>query len=327
MFTDLSPVRWQRRKNSKGLDVSSECGQPGHQARASREKRNPLLDRVKNTRLSCFGSGTNILAVSEPEHQGLLDLVKQGPRFSVSESNDNVLYFGDGEIDEPSRHSTSSSCLSAKLRAMSEKYLRSSTSKFLAKLYRNAGNSVPEDGGSRRNKSESGAKLRSFSYGALPGLDEFQRRHNPLYHEDEDDDSDSGIIVTDSANSSLMERDPVPQRAASLDRREVFRRFGGELELTDRQRRRQRLCVASPPPVPPHNGEAAPSNAGIGRRDFRVVRLERSNPTEELGIFIAKTPLAGYLVAHVVPGGLADRYPEFRATYPAVRYITELLTM
>lgn len=306
VFTDLSPVRWQRRKSTSGLDVTSECGRPGHQARASREKRNPLLDRVKNTRLSCFGSGTNILAVSEPEHQGLLDLVKQGPRFSVSESNDNVLYLGDGEIAEPSRHSTSS-CLSAKLRAMSEKYLRSSASKFLAKLYRNAGSSVPEAGGSRRNKSESGAKLRSFSYGALPGLDEFQRRHNPLYHEDEDDDSDSGIIVTDSANSSLMERDPAPQRAASLDRREVFRRFAGELELTDRQRRRQRPCLASPPPVPPHNEEAAPPNARVGRRDFRVVRLERSNPTEELGIFIAKTPLAGYLVAHIVPGGLADR--------------------
>jgi len=304
---DLSPVRWQHRKSSGGLNVNSECGRPGHQARASREKRNPLLDRVKNTRLSCFGSGTNILAVSEPEHQGLLDPVKQGPRFSVSESNDNVLYFGDGEMDEQSRHNTSTSCLSAKLRAMSEKYLRSSTSKFLAKLYRNAGSSVPENDGSRRNKSESGAKLRSFSYGALPGLDEFQRRHNPLYHEDEDDDSDSGIIVTDSANSSLMERDPTPQRAASLDRREVFRRFGGELELTDRQRRRQRLCVASPPPVPPHSEEAAPSDARVGRRDFRVVRLERSNPAEELGIFIAKTPLAGYLVAHVIPGGLADR--------------------
>ncbi|XP_033607001.1 PDZ domain-containing protein 2 isoform X3 [Cryptotermes secundus] len=313
--SDLSPVRWQRRKSISG----QECEQPGRQVRASREKRNPLLDRVKNTRLSCFKSSTNILTVTEPEHQDLLQLVKQGPRFSVSESNDNVVYFGDGEMDDPSRHKTSTSCLSAKLRAMSEKYLRSSTNKFLAKLYRNAGSSTQEDGGPRRGRSQSGAKLRSFSYGALPGLEEFQRRHNPLYHEeDEDDDvaaedTDSGIIISDSANSSMMERDPGPQRAASLDRREVFRRYGGDLELTDRQRRRQRLCVVSPPPVPPHNEEAAPLNVGGGgRREFKVVRLQRSDPAEELGIFIAKTQLseqgsAGYLVAHVVPGGLAHR--------------------
>lgn len=302
---DLSPVRWQRRKSSGG----QECEQPGRQARASREKRNPLLDRVKNTRLSCFKSSTNILTVTEPEHQDLL----QGPRFSVSESNDNVVYFGDGEMDDPTTHRTSTSCLSAKLRAMSEKYLRSSTNKFLAKLYRNAGSST-------QGRSQSGAKLRSFSYGTLPGLEEFQRRHNPLYHEDDDDDdvaaedTDSGIIISDSANSSMMERDPGPHRAASLDRREVFRRYGGDLELTDRQRRRQRLCVASsPPPVPPHSEEAAPLNAGRGgRREFKVVRLQRSDPAEELGIFIAKTQLseqgsAGYLVAHVVPGGLAHR--------------------
>ena len=69
----------------------------------------------------------------------------------------------------------------------------------------------------------------------------------------------------------------------------------------------------SPPPVPPHNEEAAPLNVGGGgRREFKVVRLQRSAPAEELGIFIAKTQLseqgsAGYLVAHVVPGGLAHR--------------------
>jgi len=343
MFTDLSPVRWQRRKSSGGQDANYECDSLGRHARASREKRNPLLDRVKNTRLSCFRSGTNILTVPEPEPivdecQGLLELdkdtVQEGPRFavgggvfSVSQSNDNVVYYGNEaharhsmyvETDDTPKHKsrlkrghdsfTSTSCLSAKLRAMSEKYLRSSTNKFLAKLYR----STQEDGRPGRDKSGSGAKLRSFSYGALPGLEEFQRRHNPLYHEDEDD-SDSGIIVTDSANSSMMERDREPQRAASLDRREVFRRFGGDLELTDKQRRRQRLYVASPPPVPPHSEDAAPERAGGGRREFKVVRLQRSEPAEGLGIFIAKTQLceqgsAGYVVAHVVPGGTADRY-------------------
>lgn len=314
-------MRWQRRRSSSGQDAG-EGRQLSHIA--SREKRNPLLDRVKNTRLSCFRSDTNVLTVSEPqraaaeERQGLLKLAaEEGPRFSVSQSNDNVVYYGDeaharhsmyAEMEDTSKHKsrlTSTSCLSAKIRAMSEKYLRSSTNRFLAKLYR----SSPEDGRpSRRGRSGSGSQLRSFSYGALPGLEEFQRRHNPLYHEDEDEDCDSGIIVTDSANSSMMERD----KAASLDRREVFRRFGCNLELTDKQRRRQRLCVATPPPVPPHGEELAPQGAGGGMREFKVVRLQRSEPAEELGIFIAKTQLseqgsAGYLVAHVVPGGLADR--------------------
>ncbi|XP_069672186.1 uncharacterized protein [Periplaneta americana] len=467
---DLSPVRWQRRKSSNDKDlncynvrdrivvVGEGCdrigrGSPRHTRASpisSREKRNPLLDRVKNTRLSCFRSGTNILAVPEPqpepevveqpediqeERQGLLDFdedslkdsdsVKEhevgkqsvddddevfrdaysggcrfnasGGVFSVSKSNDNVVYYcGEGE-DSLVRHSmyvdvdeiqetpkqksrlkrgsrsqdsfNSSSCLSAKLRAMSEKYLKSSTSKFLAKLYRSAGSSTPpDDGKPRRGKSSSKAKLRSFSYGALPGLEEFQRRHNPLYHEDDDEDivadadedehavatcevedCDSGIIVNDSANSSMMEGTErasfskresgmhlrsasqdqqhvlptesrrSPQRAASLDRREVFRRFGGDLELTEKQRRRQRLCVASlssppqtPPPVPPHGEGSMPQKIGGSRREFKVVRLQRSEPGEGLGIFIAKTQLSeqgscGYVVAHVVPGGLADR--------------------
>ncbi|XP_021930735.1 uncharacterized protein LOC110835126 isoform X2 [Zootermopsis nevadensis] len=324
---DLSPVRWQRRRSSSGQqDAAGE----GRQASpiASREKRNPLLDRVKNTRLSCFRSDTNVLTVTEPqraaaaaaeERQGLLKLAaEEGPRFSVSQSNDNVVYYADeaharhsmyaemgGDTSKNKSRLTSTSCLSAKIRAMSEKYLRSSTNRFLAKLYRTS----PDDGRPSR-KARSGSQLRSFSYGALPGLEEFQRRHNPLYHEDEDEDCDSGIIVTDSANSSMMERD----KAASLDRREVFRRFGCDLELTDKQRRRQRLYVASPPPpVPPHSEELAPqSPGGGGGREFKVVRLQRSEPAEELGIFIAKTQLseqgsAGYLVAHVVPGGLADR--------------------
>lgn len=321
MLADLSPVRWQQRRKSSSDKDAGEVRQVSHTP--SREKRNPLLDRVKNTRLSCFRSDTNVLTVSEPqrsvaeEREGLLKLApEEGPRFSASHSNDNVVYYGNeaharhsmyAEMDDTSQHKsriTSTSCLSAKLRAMSEKYLRSSTNRFLAKLYRTSPAECPP---SRRGKAGSGSQLRSFSYGALPGLEEFQRRHNPLYHEEEDD-GDSGIIVTDSANSSMMERD----KAASLDRREVFRRFRCDLELTDKQRRRQGLCVASPPPVPPHNEEVAPQSTVGGRREFKVVRLQRSEPTDELGIFIAKTQVSeqcrvGYLVAHVVPGGLADR--------------------
>lgn len=110
-------------------------------------------------------------------------------------------------------HNGSNSCLSAKLRAMSEKYLKYSTNRFLAKLYRNGSKpngldcEIPKSPVSRK------AKLRSFSYGALPGLDEFQKKHNPLYQEEDDEftrivtvdceDSDSGILVNGSITSSV----------------------------------------------------------------------------------------------------------------------------
>ena len=82
----------------------------------SREKRNPLLDRVKNTKLSCFRS--DMLKVPAADSSELLNEV-----FAVSHTNDNVVYYG--------RHRTQeTSCLSAKLRAMSEKYLKSSTSTY-----------------------------------------------------------------------------------------------------------------------------------------------------------------------------------------------------
>nr|CAD7394349.1 unnamed protein product [Timema cristinae] len=421
--------------------------------------------------------------------------------YSVSKSNENVVYFssqeedlryheqgddsgshleinigdihkslgihpskslGDNSTKQPkskwrrnSRDSVSStSCLSAKLRAMSEKYLKSSTSRFLAKLYRHTGintqtSDYNENGTDKKNKPSTKAKLRSFSYGALPGIEEFQRRHNPLYHEEDEDihdhigviedlghvsareveDCDSGIIVNDSTTSSMLEgglcnrgscrRESIsshkctrgqsgrvcshlrsasqdhqrsislchyhpnfhpaeirpttnyldenvdvwsngsreesaleptdddvsserkcPQRAASLDRREMFRRYhSGEfgshdkrisetcspelmLELTDKQRRRlisstnvDSEIVKSAPPLPPHRNEVdaldttGPTNL---RREFKVIRLCRTEPGEELGIFIAKTLLfeqgnPGYVIAHIVPGGIAER--------------------
>lgn len=77
------------------------------------------------------------------------------------------------------------------------------------------------------------------------------------------------------------------------------------LELTERQRCRQR-SGSSPPPLPPAHELAS------GKKDFKLVRLQRTTPDEELGIYIAKTRLGkegtvGYTIAHIVPGGLADR--------------------
>ncbi|XP_052746627.1 uncharacterized protein LOC112052887 [Bicyclus anynana] len=299
-----------------------------------------------------------------------------------------------------------SSCLSAKLRAMSDRYLKSSTNKFFAKLYRQSGED--EDGTnvgndnmvkstsaiskSRKKRGGVKAKLRSFSYGALPGLDEFQKDHNSVFHDDvyqvscddenvlipDCEDADSGILVNESAASSIFDSDrissrcessashsnpqgpchsrsvsgdqtysktrlscrrsrekndlpkPKPrqnQRALSLDRKEILRRMPKNaehtepqyLQLTEKQKMRQRNASQGNcgiPPIPPCR-KPTKSNSNKAPSEFKVVRIMRKNPCDELGIFIAKTKLVdeghiGYLVAHVVPGGLADKEGTLR---------------
>lgn len=295
-----------------------------------------------------------------------------------------------------------SSCLSAKLRAMSDRYLKSSTNRFLSKLYRQAGENDEEVNGSNDNilkttsaatksrKKRGGvkAKLRSFSYGALPGLEEFQKGHS-VFHDDvyqiscddenvliqDCEDADSGILVNESAASSIFDSDrissrcessasqathtlhpchgrsvsgdhsymkartsgrmsrerkecprPRPrhtQRALSLDRKEILRRMPKKendyeepqyLQLTEKQRMRQRDASqdCGIPPIPPCRKPSRGSRSDKTQNEFKVVRIIRNNPSDELGIFIAKTKLTdeghvGYLVAHVVPGGLAEK--------------------
>ncbi|KAJ2947927.1 hypothetical protein O0L34_g9720 [Tuta absoluta] len=295
-----------------------------------------------------------------------------------------------------------SSCLSAKLRAMSDRYLKSSN-RFLSKLYKPNGENGEELVNSNENilkssvanksrKKRGGvkAKLRSFSYGALPGLDEFQKQsvfHDDAYQASCDDenvliqdceDADSGILVNESAASSIFDSDrissrcessashinplvpshgrsisgdqgyqksrtsgrlsrrceersdgPKPrprntQRALSLDRKEILRRMPKNneyeepkyLQLTEHQKRRQRNASqdAGIPPIPPCR---KPTRSDKTPSEFKVVRIIKRNPTEELGIFIAKTKLSdeghiGYLVAHVVPGGLAEKEGTLR---------------
>lgn len=358
-------------------------GQPKHLL--GKEKRNPLLEKVKNTKLSCFkstdqlivddcnngtvtnndkeqlisarGDGLRRLAASiddlvddEGDDEFLraanvkgsfscskidrVSLISQQKghqrQFSVSSSNENVVYMNNNsrttvsedsgvEVDvknSKTGNSESNSCLSAKLRAMSEKYLKSSTSRILAKLYRNGSKSDLD--GSESKKSSSGkAKLRSFSFGTLPGMEEFQRRHNPLYQEEDDlrfgederhrppdevDDSDSGILVNGSIDSSFC---------------------GVAAPMTSHVRSASQIDQQSPdchplppPPIPPHR-EFLSTISSLSGRQFKVVKLLRSEASEELGIFIAKTRMTresgvGYTIAHVVPGGLADREGTLR---------------
>lgn len=325
--------------------------QPRPPLTTSREKKNPLLDRVKHTRLSCFRSSSNASQFESPSTSATL--VPENPKetahefdykttpdsscstetFSTLETPTNFNLQQDNYYDSLPR----SSCFSAKLRAMSQRYLQSSTNKFLAKLYKNQ-ESIPSDLATKATKKKSvRAKLRSFSYGALPGIEEFQKKHNPLYHEDEtntldeDDDqallmdhedSDSGILVNDSASSSVIENESFrcdssssnvnhslintsdlesdctkrknPQRALSLDRGEIFKRIDTSNESF------QINTPVSPPLLP---RKIAAKNSEV-----IVIKLKKKTPEDELGIFITKksNPDRGYVVAHLVPGTLAQ---------------------
>lgn len=259
---------------------------------------------------------------------------------------------------------TPSSCLAAKFRAMQDRYLKSSTNRLIAKIYR------------KDCKDRERRRLRSFSYGTLPGLEEL--RTNPLYEDQDQDDNDSGILDNDSATSSLLD-----DRCSS----------GASGPLNNGSQNDS--CLGSPPQLPPRrpfstatdvdgtarlfasldvyydrikdkdsgssllneehssvcqaaNGTlidrqtariAAESNAeregkiadedsrrkqrGSGLQAVRsracttetmVVKLNKETADQCLGIFIAKTAESspGYLVAHVVPNGLADKEGTLR---------------
>ncbi|XP_076176363.1 uncharacterized protein LOC143151272 isoform X2 [Ptiloglossa arizonensis] len=262
---------------------------------------------------------------------------------------------------------TPSSCLAAKFRAMQDRYLKSSTSKLIAKIYKKEG------------KDRERRRLRSFSYGTLPGLEEL--RTNPLYEEQDQDDNDSGILDNDSATSSLLDdrcsssasgllnglndsslnsAPQLPPRKpsssivdvertarmfSSLDvycgrnegrgcRRDVSRahaledsanqiRQAANNELIDRQDsktsdRKDVIARMDSKESITSEGYQSSRLPVIRNRSYTtetmVVKLPRESSDQCLGIFIAKTAESspGYLVAHVVPNGLADKEGTLR---------------
>lgn len=177
--------------------------------------------------------------------------------------------------------------LAAKFRAMQSRYLRSSCGNANGKIIGKVYSKTPED------KTDqpiivSLTRQRSFSY------DDLEQDNLP------DNDNDSGILDNDSATSSLL--DDV-------------------------------LSISTPPKIPPRGSRMFRSRSThltldessdqpcslpvIGSCEVRprtlVVKLIKENLDQSLGIFIAKTPnLQGYVVAHVVPNGLADKEGTLR---------------
>lgn len=256
---------------------------------------------------------------------------------------------------------TPSSCLAAKFRAMQDRYLKNSTNKLIAKIYK------------KDCKDKERRRLRSFSYGTLPGLEEL--RTNPLYEDQDQDDNDSGILDNDSATSSLLDdrcssgasgplnsshndsclgsppRLP-PRRpfstAVDVDR---TARLFASLDTYDRPKdipetglieEYSNVCQAANDTLIDQATRVSAENNTDREREERnadedskrkkrppglqvvrsrvyttetmVVKLLKETSDQCLGIFIAKTTESnpGYLVAHVVPNGLADKEGTLR---------------
>lgn len=287
---------------------------------------------------------------------------------------------------------TASSCLAAKFRAMQDRYLKSSTSKLIAKIYHR-----------KDSKDRDKRRLRSFSYGTLPGLEEL--RTNPLYTEQDQDDNDSGILDNGSATSSLLddrcgsgasgspsivanecsaiplvppelpprgipgchgdaekkwrfdssdlrsepseEMTTTPRnresrsivRSIALDadlrssssrineasnekliRRKIIGLAEDSRKIRDPEQRETRVEEKNrEDPHRPDDKVSKERRLSVVRSrsyttETSVVKLARESADQCLGIFIAKTTQSspGYLVAHVVPNGLADREGTLR---------------
>ncbi|XP_050462019.1 partitioning defective 3 homolog [Cataglyphis hispanica] len=284
-------------------------------------------------------------------------------RMIVADTKEEILRDANGTIFKKGTTITAfdsitpSSCLAAKFRAMQDKYLKSSTNKLIAKIYK------------KDCKDKERRRLRSFSYGTLPGLEEL--RTNPLYEDQDQDDNDSGILDNDSATSSLLDdrcssgasgplnnsshndsclgsppRLP-PRRpfstAVDVDR---TARLFASLDTYDRTKDisgtnfievYSNVCQAANDTLIDQAARISAENNTDREREERsadedskrkkripglqvvrskpyttetmVVKLIKETSDQCLGIFIAKTSESspGYLVAHVVPNGLADK--------------------
>ncbi|KRT79122.1 PDZ domain-containing protein [Oryctes borbonicus] len=273
------------------------------QGSSNEEKRNPILGKVRTTRLSCFRTSSNSSQADTSSGSSVGDNMITNKEIADCtcdmSAEQNICDTCALTIVEPIARTF---CFTDKLRAMSGKYLQSSTSKFLAKLYKNQEPPLAE---STSNKSASkrknmNPKLRSFSYGALPGIEEFQKKNVDQQSEvrnknlDDEirlldgDDTDSGILVTDS-NCSSFDSQSENQSQQFSGCGEFG--FEGGHGFEDRDK-----------PMLPRKVSAYKSNTVL-------VRLVKNTPYEELGIVIAKKspPGQGYVIAHIVEGGLAHR--------------------
>ncbi|XP_050313414.1 uncharacterized protein LOC126748312 [Anthonomus grandis grandis] len=266
------------------------------------EKKNPLLDRVKHTRLSCFRSSSNnsTLGVDDILASSNTDTDIDPSCSKESSTGENISNSDSAPCDSTSR----SSCFTAKLRAMSERYLQNSKTRLFNKLYKNS--ETPEKS---RKKI---IKKRSFSYGALPDLETFRQTNGMIYNDvninDEEDhimllgdheDSDSGILVNDSFASNFEGpfKSASPLHISEIKDIEIDKPIVNSAVDT--------CLIGLPNRINSADRLLLPNYS----KNVAIIKIKKNYPEEELGIFITKSKQIsqGYLVGKIVPGSLASR--------------------
>ncbi|RZC36169.1 tight junction protein ZO-3, partial [Asbolus verrucosus] len=318
----------RRRYKSQPRSLRTSCigiSDSGHY----REKRNPLLDRVKHTRLSCFRSNSNASTIVDvPSCSSVSKNCSDNDAQSSDSQSLDLELLGVCSSDKQYDSLSRASCFTAKLRAMSEKYLQSSTNKFLNKIYKSQPGPLAESTPVKnpRRKKNIRTKLRSFSYGALPGLEEFQKTHEPLCQEpdrdildDEDErlllvdneDCDSGIIINDSGLSSGLDSDTFKTDSQNNSLLE-FKTHDTEINRSSNRRNHpQRALSLDRREFRNIYHHMDNKNETISETPTILIQLVKQNADDELGIFLTKSKdiFHGFFVAHIVPDGVAARQP------------------
>jgi hypothetical protein len=141
-------------------------------------------------------------------------------------------------------------------------------------------------------------KLRSFSHGALPGLDEFRKRiaETPLEKTTcSPEDDDSGILLNDppvetlNGTSETVTQDYCFRSASQYG---IKRHYAFSLPPSNQ----------SPTILQP--------SASENKEEYKMVQLNRDYPEQVLGVRIKEIRSGnrfGYVVVNIVSGGVADR--------------------
>ncbi|XP_026809956.1 PDZ domain-containing protein 2-like isoform X2 [Rhopalosiphum maidis] len=288
---DASPLRLERSEYNRDINCYNVRNRTivmqSARNKQTKEKRNPLLDQVKHTGLTHFKPNTTIKNHYEDKI------------CTIGVHRDGV----DGADNEDCGDEDNST-ISGRLKAISDRYLKSSTHRFLAKFYKNS--SIKTDKSTETEEPNLGenkinkVKLRSFSYGTLPGLDEFRKRIAETATEKTNctpEDDDSGILLNDPPIDSvngIIENGTQDYCFRSASQYGIKRHYALSL--------------------PPDNNNQSSSNTLQPRanrnKEYRVVQLNRDYPEQVLGVRIKEIRSEnsfGYVVVNIVSGGVADR--------------------